>query len=72
MKTLNIIQNATLSIITLFVWSSLIRVLVHIIQTHHFKVADAICFGFALMVIGLVSYVMCAILIGLWRESFRG
>ena len=71
MKTLNIIQNATLSIITLFVLTSISRVMVHIGQTQHFQFSHIISFGFALAVIGVVGYIMVAILIGLWKESIN-
>ncbi len=68
MKTLNTIQNATLTLIALFVLTSIIRVLVHIVQTHPFQLSNIISFG----VLSLIVYVMCAILLGLWKESFRG
>lgn len=71
MKTLNIIQNTALSLMTLFVWSSLIRVVIHILKTHNFQWMDILYLGFVFTFMGFLSYMLGYILIGVWRESLK-
>jgi hypothetical protein len=69
MKLSNIIQNTILSIVTLFVIASSVRLLIHIAVTEQFGLPQFLAFGLIFGFIGFLYSLIIGIVVNEWKSS---